>query len=563
MNICANNSISKNSKIFVSFCVLLLAALTAFWQLGTESMENHECYVSVVAMEMLENGDWVMPTYNGQLRLQKTPLSYWLVAGLSKITGRIDEFTARLPSAVFAFLSAAAILYFVNLWLTFRIAALSAAVWVTSLGYENYSHNTRPEMALTFFVLVCFLSFYSAIITNNRKNQIIYMLVFWISFGLANLAKGPAPLPIVLIPLFFYIAIFRLWGKIPKLLPVTGVIIFLVIVLPWPLAIAHRLDWDLTVWKHEFVDRFFGEFAPGNYPIYFYLLMMFAFVAPWGIFLLVALPAPFYKIWDKKRKVMLFLWLWFVVDLIFLTISGGKRKHYILPLMPAMAILIGIVVEDMAFVRRAYTQKFAKIFLLCHILLITVLAAAGMIYTAIAHPEFLLQALSLALIALAMAGGISISFAKDKPALACGFIFAGLCILTVCHISFSAPLSNNNYTKKFGLDIYEKVPMTDNLVAYRYVSPRAVHYFKRPIEILQDKSLVYQLYQQGDWILATNGDLKELEEDGRFRKAYYNENAEMRGRKENTRGALFHKSAPAVDDDMQAQRSKPHLLKSE
>ncbi len=563
MNNSTNNSISKNNKIFVSFCVLLLAALTAFWQLGTEAMENHECYVSVVAREMLASGDWIMPTFNDELRLQKTPLSYWLVAGLSKTTGAIDEFTARLPSAVFAFLSAAAILYFVNLWLSFRIAALSAAVWATSLSYIKYSHTARPEMALTFFITLCFLSFYSAVNENRRGNQIVYMLIFWTSFALANLAKGPAPIPLVLLPLFFYLLIFKEWRKIPKLLPIIGGIIFLAVVLPWPLAIAQRVNWDLVVWKHHFFDRLFGKFDAGNYPIYFYLLMMFEFIVPWVAFLPAALPTPFYKIWDKKRKVMLFLWLWFVVDLIFLTVSGGKRKHYILPLMPAMAILIGIIIEDMAFIRRAYTKKFTKNFLLGHIIFIITAALAGMIYIAVAVPDLLSQALWLGLIALAMVTGISISFAKKKPALASGFIFAGLCILTVCYISFSAPRSNNNYTRKFGLDISEKVPITDNLVAYHYASPRVVHYFKRPIEILQDKSSVYQRYQQGDWILATAGDLKELEEDGRFRKVYYNENAEMRRRKPNTRGALFHKSAPPVEDDTQAQPSKSRLPKSE
>ena len=90
--------------------------------------------------------------------------------------------------------------------------------------------------------MLCFLTFYSAVSAKSRKRQIIYMLVFWISFGLANLAKGPAPLPLVLVPLFFYVAVFRRWKQIPKLLPIIGVVIFLAIVLPWPLAIASRLN---------------------------------------------------------------------------------------------------------------------------------------------------------------------------------------------------------------------------------------------------------------------------------------------------------------------------------
>ena len=132
-------------------------------------------------------------------------------------------------------------------WLSFRIAVLSAAVWATSLGYIRYSHNARPEMALTFFVTLSLLSFYSAIMANSRKKQVIYALIFWVSFGLANLAKGPAPLPLVLIPLFFYVAIFRRWKELPRFLPIIGTIVFLAIVLPWPLAIAHKLNWNLVL----------------------------------------------------------------------------------------------------------------------------------------------------------------------------------------------------------------------------------------------------------------------------------------------------------------------------
>ena len=74
-------------------------------------------FVSVTAREMLQRDDWVVPVFNGQLRLQKTPLNYWLVAGVGKITGSIDEFTARLPSVLLAILSTAAILYFAGQWL--------------------------------------------------------------------------------------------------------------------------------------------------------------------------------------------------------------------------------------------------------------------------------------------------------------------------------------------------------------------------------------------------------------------------------------------------------------
>jgi len=199
----------KRTKVLLVCGVLLLSTASASWTLPEKTLGNHECFVSITAREMLESGDWIRPTCNGEPRLAKTPLSYWLVAGLAKITGRVDEFTARLPSVISGVLSVAAILYFVNHWLSFRVAVICAAVWATSLGYIRYSHNARPEMALTFFIVLCFLSFFSAVTTKSRKEQVVYMLIFWISLGLGNLAKGPAPLPLVLIPLFFHVVISR------------------------------------------------------------------------------------------------------------------------------------------------------------------------------------------------------------------------------------------------------------------------------------------------------------------------------------------------------------------
>ncbi|MGA2914916.1 MAG: glycosyltransferase family 39 protein [Sedimentisphaerales bacterium] len=540
MNGLNTKEVLKNKNIILILS-LFLPALTAIWGISGKAMENHECFVSITAREMLQNHDWVMPACNGQLRLEKTPLSYWLVASLGEITGKIGDFTARFPSALFAFLSALAILYFVKQWLALRVAIISVLVWATSFGYINYAHNARPEMALTFFVTLCFLAFYSAVIEQVRKKQIIYMLVFWISFGLAMLAKGPVPLPIVLIPLFFCVVIFRQWKILPKLLPIAGVIIFLVIVLPWPLAVGYKVNWNLIVWKQNFFDRFFGDYAPGNYPFYLYILYTFAFIAPWVAFVPVALISPFYKIWEKKQKVMLFLWLCFVTDLIFLTISGGKRKHYMLPIMPTIAILIGIVLEDMIFIRKAFTEKFAKNFLIYHMIIIALSVIAGMIYFAITYPCLLSEVLILGIIAIITIVGILASFAKSKTTLGCGLIFGGYCLLTICFVSLSAPFDNNNYTKKFALEISERIPLTDNLVAYNSVSKRVVHYFGREIPEIKDKNIIYQYYDKGDWIVATDNELKELQSDNRLNMVYYNDKAEVQFNR-NIAGALFRKS---------------------
>jgi 4-amino-4-deoxy-L-arabinose transferase-like glycosyltransferase len=220
---------------------------------------------------------------------------------------------------------------------------------------------------------------------------------------------------------------------------------------------------------------------------------------------------------------------------------AGKRKHYMLPVVPVMAILIGIVLEDMVFIRKAFTEKFAKNFLIYHMIIITLAVIAGMIYFAATHSQLLPEALILGITAIIIIAGILAAFAKNKTTLGCGLIFGGYSLLVICFINLSIPFDDNNYTKKFGLELSKRIPLTDKLVAYNHVSNRVVHYFAREIPEVNDKNIIYQDYDKGTWIIATDNDLKELQTDNQLNMAYYNDKAEVQINK-NVAGALFRKS---------------------
>jgi len=536
------NLTGTKTKTLLVLGMLALSITSAFWILSAKPLDNHECLVAVTARETLENGNWIMPTFNNKPRLQKTPLSYWLVASAAVLTGRIDEFTARLPSALAAVLSVVAILFFVSRWLGFRTALLSAGVWITSVVYLRYAHNARPDMVMSFFITLCLLSFYSAVNEQNRRAQIRYMLLFWISFALANLAKGPAPIPLVLVPLFAYMLISRQWKKIPKLLPVAGTIIFLIIVLPWPLAIAHRVNWDLILWKHEFFDRFFGTYARGNYPIYYYVPVLVKFSAPWVAFLPMALAAPFFRVWRGKRPVMLYLWLWFTTDMLFLTIDAGKRQHYPLPLMPAVAILTGILLEDLAFIRKAHTLKQAKDILKGHVAAAALVAAGLPIYIAFFHRNLLAQAIALAATIAVMTITATVLFSKGRPGPACSTVFIGTTLmLLIIFAGFTVPLCRDEPFKQFSLTAAKMIPPSDKLVAYIHASPRFIFYTGKPIPEITDLSQLETLYNRNCWIVAHGDDIDKLHNKKGLEIAYIDKMAEPR-RGFNIPAALLHKS---------------------
>ena len=532
--------------------VLLLSAMLAGWKLSAVPLDDHESFVSVTAREMLGGGSWIEPTLNGQPRLQKTPLSYWLVAGVAKVTGKVDEFAARLPSAVFAFLSAATVLYFVNRWLSLRVALIATAVWATSIGYVHWSHSARPEMGLAFFVTLCLLSFYSAITTEDRRERVVFMLVFWVSFALGNLAKGPAPVVYAGLPVALYIAINRRWRVIPKLLPVWGIIILLVIVLPWPLAAAYKVNWDVMIWKREFFDRLFGEYAAGNYPWYYYLGMVFKYTAPWCIFLPIALVSPFYRVWGGKRPVMQFLWLWFAADFVFLMLSGGKRQHYLLPLMPAFSILAAILIDEMAFVRQVFTSKFSSNILWGHVVFFIGVSIVVPVYFAkakisgFAFATAQLYVISFSVILIVMTIIVAVLFVKRRSDAACVALFCGITVLMAHHyMGLLNILSPDQSVRQFAIKVAEIVPTTDKLISYKSVPANFLHYFGGTVKEIQGEAELNNLYQQNCWVVSFGKGMDELLNTGRYELVYMDTNAKKR--KGNiSAGGLFHNLPPSV-----------------
>ena len=404
-------------------------------------------------------------------------------------------------------------------------------------------------MGLAFFVTLCLLSFYSAITSEDRRSRVIFMLVFWVSFALGNLAKGPAPVVYVLLPVGLYIAVRREWRVIPKLLPVWGIIICLAVILPWPLAAAYKVNWDVMIWKREFFDRLFGEYAAGNYPWYYYLGMVFKYTAPWCIFLPIALVAPFYRVWGEKRPVMQFLWLWFAADFVFLMLSGGKRQHYLLPLIPATSILTAILIDEMAFVRQVLTPKYAANILRGHVLFFVGVSIAVPVYFAKAKILTLASAtawpyvISFSVILIVMTVVVTMLFAKRHSGAACVALFCGIAVLTAHHYTGLSNLLNSEQqikqTRRFALKVAEMVPVTDKLVSYKSVPATFVHYFGRTAEKVQSEAELNSLYQQNYWVVSFGKEMDELLKTGRYKLMYMDPGANKK-KQGSIAGGLFH-----------------------
>jgi 4-amino-4-deoxy-L-arabinose transferase-like glycosyltransferase len=529
------NTESMRFRFWICAGLFVLASITASWGTWEKSLGNHEAYVGVTAREMLEDGSvggWVVPTFNGEVRLQKTPLNYWLTALFAGISGKMNEFVVRLPSIVLGVGSVMAVLWFVSLWLDFRTGALSAGVWATSLGFVRYTQTGRPEMALTAFITVAMLGFYTAVKVkdSDRRGQVLYMLIFWACFGFAMLAKGPAPLPLAGIVVLLYLLVFRDVKKIPKMLPVAGVLVFLLIFVPWPLLIIRHMPGALEFWHREFIERGTGEFAAGDKPFYYYFYVMFTLMAPWCAFVVLGAASPFYKIWAKKRDVMWYCWIWFAGMIGIMTLMGGKRQHYILPAMPGMAILIGIILNDLLFERRAYDGKFAKNFFGAHGILGIAGAAGATVYAKMDMGDDFFRV-------AVLAGGVTVFIAlvwflyfRGKMNAAVILIFSGIGLLTAGGISLVAnPEDTNYYSEQFAREVKKEFGERD-LAAFRHAAGEFIFYYGEPVPMIHEVDKLYEYYSKGWVVFAVGRYAEELKDDGRFERVYTVEEAEHRQR---------------------------------
>jgi len=297
-----------------------------------------------IPREMVASGDWLMPRLNGIKYYEKPPLQYWATAAAYEVFGE-HQWTSRLWAALTGFLG------LLLTWYTAaRLFGRPAAHYATlllgsSLLYVSMSHINTLDMGVTFFITLGLFSLmlaqHNPYSTGQRR---AWMWLAWAALALAVLSKGLMGVILPGAALFLYIVIQREWGLFKRLHLVSGLALFFAICAPW---------FYLVIQAHpEFFDRFFiyehyTRFTTkdlGRYqPWYYFIPVLLLGALPWTLLLFDTL----LRVWrDSARTVrefnperFLLVWLGFIY--LFFTASGSKLPSYLLPMFPAMALLMG------------------------------------------------------------------------------------------------------------------------------------------------------------------------------------------------------------------------------
>jgi 4-amino-4-deoxy-L-arabinose transferase-like glycosyltransferase len=325
--------------LLVAFCgFLFFYGLGAFGLLGAD-----EPRYAQVAREMFERRDWISPTLQGKPWLEKPALYYWQAMLAYSIFGVTDR-AARLPAAADAVLMIAAIYLFLR---RFRPdsetdGALIAAGCVGTIGFARGASTDMP-LAATFAIAL--LGWYAWYETRKRLG----LAIFYFFLALATLAKGPVAMFFAGVILLIFVAVKRDWRVILESLWIPGIVLFVGVALPWYVAVQLRNPdfFRVFILEHN-LGRFGQDLYHHRQPFWFYLPVLLVALMPWTLWWIPAVAERLRLIWSQKRETFaspedswqLFLLIWPLVPVLFFSASQSKLPGYILPSIPAGALLV-------------------------------------------------------------------------------------------------------------------------------------------------------------------------------------------------------------------------------
>jgi 4-amino-4-deoxy-L-arabinose transferase-like glycosyltransferase len=348
--------------------LFFICSIAFFWGLGSTGLvDETEPLFAEAARQITVTNDWITPYFNGETRFDKPILIYWLMAFFYKTIG-VNEWAVRLPSAISATCLTVFTFYTLRyfgstniqnrppskrqMWLN---AWIGSAIVAFNVQTIVWARTGVSDMLLSGCIGISLLSFFWGYTSEKKRflvNNIFpnkWYISFYIFAALAVLAKGPVGivLPVLIIAAFtFYFGDF--WQVLREMKLIAGSIIFLTIVLPWYILITVQNGDNFinAFFGYHNFDRFTGVVNGHGAPWYFYFLIILALFAPWSVYLPASLArVKFWRsiVWKgqpRRDRLGIFAFFWFIVIFGFFTIATTKLPSYILPLIPAAAILI-------------------------------------------------------------------------------------------------------------------------------------------------------------------------------------------------------------------------------
>ena len=336
--------------------LIALAGLTYVAGLNVLPLTDpDEVFYAQTAREMLQHGSLLTPLMFGQPQFKKPPLTYWCLMASFSAFG-VTPWAARLVPALFGMLGVAATYFFGRRVLPERTAAIAALIQASCLVCLGQSIALLTDMVFTSLIVVSMWGFY--LWFAQRQQRFLYL--FAAAAALAVLTKGPVGIIVELLAIVAFLLVTGHRETLRSFLLHPWWLVFAVLAAPWylyaTLTYGRAFTWELLV--HDNWDRILRAEHTNFDNQYFYPAVLIVGLFPWTP-LLAFLGAG----WKKHRSIVTFLGMWFLAVYVIFAIAHSKLASYILPLFPAIAVLLALSLESLDGMRRR-TVAAAALFML-------------------------------------------------------------------------------------------------------------------------------------------------------------------------------------------------------
>jgi 4-amino-4-deoxy-L-arabinose transferase-like glycosyltransferase len=326
--------------LFLVFCIIWFYALGARTLVPTDEGRYAE-----MAREMLATGDWITLRLNGIKYFEKPPLQTWMNA-LTFAAFGLGEWQARLWTGLSGLFGILITGYAGGRVFNQRVGFNAAVILASSFMWSALGHVNTLDMGLagmmTLTLCALLLSQRDGASAREQRN---WMLACWAGMALAVLSKGLIGIVLPGAVLVLYTLLSRDWAIWKRLHFGAGLLLFFAISAPWFVLISLKNpEFPRFFFIHEHFQRFTSKVHHRYGPWYYFIPLLIIGIVPW----LGLLPQ---SLWNARRepgqgfqpRKMLLIWAGFIF--VFFSISDSKLPSYILPIFPALALLIACQLE--------------------------------------------------------------------------------------------------------------------------------------------------------------------------------------------------------------------------
>jgi 4-amino-4-deoxy-L-arabinose transferase-like glycosyltransferase len=459
--------------------LFIIAAVLLFTGIGSTPMYIlDEARNAQAAREMMERHDWIVPTFNGELRAHKPPLHYYFMQLAYQLFG-MNAFAARFFSAVFGWLTLWITWYFTRRFVSYGTAIWSVAVLLVSTHFLFEFRMSVPDPYLIFFITAGILCFYA----YAQERKLKWLICSAVAAALATLAKGPVALALPGAVLVWWALSQKKYDLLFSGKMILYVAVIALVSLPWYLLVHQATKGAFTrifFFEHNF-NRF-GEPMEGHGGL-FILVPLFVLLGLLPVSVFIGELVKKTKSFHTNPFIRMSMYV-AVVFLVFFSVSGTKLPNYPMPCYPFVAILFGYFINKVITGQNQVKQYPLWILLALNVLLLT----AAWIGLGLETATQAFRGWSLLFIIPVITAAASWwFFKKEGLKKAMHVIIAGYSVFNLLFLAIGYPAvyQHNPVTKTVPL-----LQPDEQVYSYKIYNPAFNFYLNRSIQVLEDPAAV-------------------------------------------------------------------------